>query len=247
MTIALLITGIFIIAAFSLTVFEDVFNAGNIAGILGGLYTLLLGIMFNKINSTVWYILFTAAVLGIAVTVTLMSIIYIKGKTKADKERVIIVLGCRVKGDKPSLSLIKRVDAAYDFLIKSPKAIAILSGGQGKDEALSEAECMKTLLLEKGIDKNRLILEDKSTTTDENIAFSLNIINTLGLDKKVAVSTSEYHQLRASMICKRYGLKAQPQSSKTKLTVLHVFLIREIFAIIKEIITNNANKKHQSN
>lgn len=238
MTIALLITGILIIAVFSLTVFEDVFNAGNIAGILGGIYITALGLMFNRINHTLWIILFVAAALGIVSVITLMSFIYIKGKTKACNEKVIIVLGCRVKWDKPSLSLIKRADAAYDFLMKNPKALAILSGGQGKDEALSEAECMKNLLLEKGIDKSRLILEDKSTTTDENIAFSLKLINSLGLDKEIAVATSEYHQLRASMICNRYGLKSSPQSAKTKLTVLHVFLLREIFGIIKELIIN---------
>lgn len=238
MTIALLITGIFIIAVFSLTVFEDVFNAGNIAGILGGIYITALGLMFNRINHTLWIILFAAAALGIVSVITLMSFIYIKGKTKACNEKVIIVLGCRVKWDKPSLSLIKRADAAYDFLMKNPKALAILSGGQGNDEALSEAECMKNLLLEKGIDKSRLILEGKSTTTDENIAFSLKLINSLGLDKDVAVATSEYHQLRASMICNRYGLKSSPQSAKTKLTVLHIFLLREIFGIIKELIIN---------
>ncbi len=238
MTIALLITGIFIIAVFSLTVFEDVFNAGNIAGILGGIYITALGLMFNRINHTLWNILFVAAALGIVSVITLMSFIYIKGKTKACNEKVIIVLGCRVKWDKPSLSLIKRADAAYDFLMKNPKALAILSGGQGKDEALSEAECMKNFLLEKGIAKSRLILEDKSTTTDENIAFSLKLINSLGLDKEIAVATSEYHQLRASMICNRYGLKSSPQSAKTKLTVLHVFLLREIFGIIKELIIN---------
>ena len=238
MTIALIIIGIIIITAFSVTVFEDVFNAGNIAGILGGIYITVLGLTYEKINQLLWWILLSAAVLGTVIIIALMSIIYLKGKTKAENENVIIVLGCRVKWNKPSLSLIKRVDAAYDFLIKNPKALAILSGGQGKDEALSEAECMKKLLLEKGIDKGRLILEDKSTTTDENIAFSLKLINALGADRNIAVATSEYHQLRAAMICRRYGLNAAPQSSKTKASILHVFLIREIFGIIKEFIIN---------
>lgn len=236
MTITLLIIGIIIIAVFLLTIFEDVFNAGNIAGILGGIYIISIALLYGRINNALWLALFSAAVFGMVITITLMSIIYFRGRTKAEKENVIIVLGCRVKWDKPSLSLIKRVNAAYDFLNKNPDALAILSGGQGSDEAMSEAECMKNLLLEKGIDKSRLILEDKSTTTDENIAFSLKLINSLGLDKNVAVATSEYHQLRASMICKRYGLNASPQSSKTKLTILHVFLLREIFGIIKEVI-----------
>lgn len=238
MKIALFIIGILIISAFVLTVFEDVFNAGNIAGIFGGIYITALGLTYHKINSTVWWILSAAAAVSMIITITLMCVIYCKGKSTADKEDVIIVLGCRVKWDKPSLSLIKRVDSAYDFLIKNPKAMAILSGGQGKDEALSEAECMKALLINKGIDKSRLITEDKSTTTDENIAFSLKIINALGLDKSVAVASSEYHQLRAAMICRRYGLKAKAKSAKTKRTILHVFLLREIFAIIKERFIN---------
>jgi uncharacterized SAM-binding protein YcdF (DUF218 family) len=163
-----------------------------------------------------------------------MLVIYIHGKTNATSQNVIIVLGCSVKGDVPSLSLIKRVDTAYDFLMKNQSSVAVLSGGQGKDEYISEAVCMKNLLLEKGISENRLILEDKSTTTDENIAFSLKLMNDRGLPKQVAVASSEYHQLRAKMICKRYGLVAFSQSSKTKTTILPTFLLREIFAILKE-------------
>ncbi|WP_285947708.1 ElyC/SanA/YdcF family protein, partial [Thomasclavelia cocleata] len=87
-------------------------------------------------------------------------------------------------------------------------------------------------------EEHRAAIEWLNNHTDENIAFSLKLINALGPDRNIAVATSEYHQLRAAMICRRYGLNAAPQSSKTKASILHVFLIREIFGIIKEFIIN---------
>lgn len=66
------------------------------------------------------------------------------GKNTATNQKTLIVLGCRVKGDVPSLALQKRADAAYFYLLKNPDCVAILSGGQGKDENISEAACLKS-------------------------------------------------------------------------------------------------------
>ncbi|MDE6767015.1 MAG: YdcF family protein, partial [Eubacterium sp.] len=200
---------------------------------LGGVY-IALGLLINRFDSTNQRLIGISAVCLLLLIVLKMYEIYRAGKNTADSEAVVIVLGCRVKGDKPSLSLEKRTDAAYRFLLNNPVAVAILSGGQGKDEKLSEALCMQKLLYDRGILKDRLIIEDKSTTTDENIRFSLEIIERLGMKKEVAIATSEYHQKRAAAICKRYGIKSSAVSSKTKMTLLPTFLLREMFGEIKE-------------
>lgn len=234
MQLFLIIFGIILILIFLLPIFEDVFNIATVIGIIGGVIPLALGFLWNIINRRMSYIIFIVYGIGFLATLASMLIIYFSGRTTAAGQDVIIVLGCRIKGDKPSLSLIKRVNAASDYLKNNQKAAAILSGGQGADENLSEALCMYNMLLEKGIDKNRLIMEDKSTNTDENIRFSLELIEDFGFSKNTAVATSEYHQLRTKLICRRYGITAYAQSSKTKLSILPTFLLREILGIVKE-------------
>ena len=232
MQIFLIIFGIIIILLFLQPIFEDVFNIATVIGCVIGAFPLILGILWKTLNTKLALILLTVYATAFVILLILMLIILIRSKSNANGQKVIIVLGCSVKGDRPSLSLLKRVDAAYNYLADFPDSFAVLSGGQGKDENISEAECMYKLLVQKGIDKKRLILEDKSKTTDENIKFSKQLINT----DSVAIATSEYHQLRAHMICNRYGLKAYAQSSHTKLNILPTFLLREILAITKELI-----------
>ena len=88
-----------------------------------------------------------------------------------EKSNVAIVLGCIVNGDKPGIFLKGRINAAYKYLNENPNAIAILSGGQGNGENISEAQCMFNTLTEMGIDESRLLIEDKSTSTSENLKF----------------------------------------------------------------------------
>ena len=88
----------------------------------------------------------------------------------------MIVLGCGVNGDRPSLMLTERLDAAYDYLNTHEEVVCILSGGQGKGENISEAECMYRSLTEKGIARDRLYKEDRSTSTRENLLYSKKII-----------------------------------------------------------------------
>lgn len=234
MQIALIIIGAVVFFLFAIAVFDRVLNLGNIAGMLFGIAYIVIGLLMNRTDSSNQKYIFIIALCVLLLTILKMREIYAVGKTKISAQKVIIVLGCRVRGDEPSLSLIKRVDAAYKFLLFNPESVAILSGGQGKDENISEAQCMQQLLYARGISKDRLILEDRSTSTDENIRFSLQIIETLDLDRNIAIATSEYHQKRAANICKKYGLNSTPVSSKTKWTLLPTFLLRELFAEIKE-------------
>ncbi len=146
----------------------------------------------------------------------------------------IIVLGAAVHGDTPSLSLIERMEAARVYLAEHPDTTAILSGGQGDGENLSEAEAMYTWLTQKGIDGSRLLLEDRSTSTLENLKFSFDIISSRsGADAvSAAVVTSEYHIYRAKLIAASLGEEVGGVAANTTyFTVKLNYFIREAFGV----------------
>ena len=93
------------------------------------------------------------------------------------KEDAIIVLGAAVHGKTPSRTLRYRLKKAVDYHEQNPDAIIIVSGGQGAQEDISEAEAMKIYLVENGVASNKIIKEDKSTSTAENFKFSKEILD----------------------------------------------------------------------
>ena len=129
----------------------------------------------NRMAAKVLRTIFTAFLgLGLAVCLITEAVIIHASQGEPDRKcQYIVVLGAKVNGTEPSISLSDRITAAYDYLTENPGVIAILSGGQGSDEGISEAECMFRKLTAMGIDKNRLWLEDKATSTWENLNFSL--------------------------------------------------------------------------
>lgn len=123
----------------------------------------------------------------------------------AQENATVLVLGAGLRGDRPSRILRERLDAAYAYLIAHPEAACVLSGGQGPDEWCTEAAAMKAYLLEKGIDESRLYLEERSTSTAENLAFSRELMEREGLSLSVALVTQEFHQCRAQAFAKKQG------------------------------------------
>lgn len=117
----------------------------------------------------------------------------------------VVVLGAKVRDDGPSVSLWDRIYAARDYLEAHPNTVAVLSGGKGKDEPMSEAQCMFTELLALGIEPGRLWQEDKAESTWENIRYSLDLIQkeTGARPQKIGVLSSEYHLFRASLFAKK--------------------------------------------
>ena len=211
---------IVLLFVFIAPIFSGVHNLGMAAGILLGLCFGAEGIFYDKMNfTTKKYTVFA-----------------LFGKNNTSHQKTVIILGCRVKGDVPSVALQKRADEAYFYLLQNPNSIAVLSGGQGKDENISEALCLKKLLCDRGIEAKRLYCEELSTSTDENIRFSKQIIDENGFCSDVVIVTSEYHQFRARKICEKYGLTPYQLSSKTQPILLPTFLLRELMAIINEML-----------
>lgn len=146
-----------------------------------------------------------------------------KGNT-AETPDVLLILGCRVKGDIPEETLQMRIDAAAEYLNKNKNVIAIACGGiVHDDQTKSEAQAISEGLTAKGVEIERIILEDKSTTTQENFRNAMEIIDKMSDEKlKVAMLSSEFHLLRASLLAKKCGLEVttlpapSPQKSRFK-------------------------------
>lgn len=148
----------------------------------------------------------------------------------------MIVLGAGLNGDQVSERLKLRLDKAMETLELNREITVIVSGGQGSDELISEAEAMKRYLIEAGIEEKRILLEDKSTSTYENLLYSKAIIDKLKPPENVLIVTSDFHIFRSQFIAKKIGWNTQVLCSKSELHVLSNYMIREIPAIINDFL-----------
>lgn len=129
----------------------------------------------------------------------------------------VIVLGAGVNGTEPSQSLHERLCAARDYLNAYPDAVAVLSGGQGNGEDITEAECMYRWLVAAGISPDRLREEERATSTAENLSFSAALLeDEFGTrPETVAVVSNEYHLLRASLLARNESLRTLGVPART--------------------------------
>lgn len=150
----------------------------------------------------------------------------------------VIVLGAQWKTTGPSYVLQKRLDKAVEYLQENPDTYVIVSGGQGSNEPISEALGMSGYLQEKGISKERIFMEDKSTSTYENLNNS-----TVFLDKesdKVVLVTSDFHVFRAEKIAKKQGyVNLEGLAADSYPAMAPNNMLREFFAIIKDFMVGN--------
>lgn len=147
----------------------------------------------------------------------------------------LIVLGAGVNGTVPSLSLRDRLDAALTYLNENPETVAVVSGGQGPGEHITEAQAMFDFLVDSGIDQERIIKEEESESTQENIAFSLEKIKDAGGTKtsSIGIVTSEYHLYRSKKIAERLGIDPVGVAAETSMPTLKLnHFIREGLGVI---------------
>ncbi|PID02282.1 vancomycin resistance protein [Sporosarcina sp. P2] len=141
-----------------------------------------------------------------------------------------IILGAKVNGEVPSLSLRYRLESAVEYATQFPHVQLVLAGGQGKDEDISEAEAMYRFLQQHGIAKERLVMEDQSTSTNENLQFSQNIIPEVA---GVTIISSDYHLARARFLARQIGWESDVVAAKTPESIKAKVLIRERLALLK--------------
>lgn len=241
MTIIFVILLIF----FILPVGAGIINAGNIFGALASGILAAVSLFgdrfinfishlwerfFGKVVVCIFIGLFSAGVV-LAIVISCFMIKEMNDKPNG-KPTTLVVLGCQIKANEPSLMLKRRLNAAYDYLIEHEDVSVVVSGGQGSDEITSEADVMRNYLLSKGISSDRIYMEDKSVNTQENIRFSKKIIEDEGLCSDITIVTDGFHQLRGDIFARREGLKSYNISSRTALWLLPTYWVREWFGII---------------
>lgn len=150
----------------------------------------------------------------------------------------IIVLGAQVREDGPSVALRYRLDKAIDYLNENPNTVCIVSGGQGSNEPFSEAEGMAEYLLKNGIEKSRIILEDKSRNKVENIKNSRLLMEETY--ESVGIVTNNFHVFRAVQIAKAQGLNGVCGiAAKSSVLYLPNNGLRECLGILKDWVMGN--------
>ena len=159
----------------------------------------------------------------------------------------LLILGCRVKGDTPDEMLRLRAKAAAKFLNEHKNVRAICCGGiVHEDQTKSEAQAIKEILLQNGIESERIFLEDKSQTTFENFVNAKKITDSLkaGKEPKIAFISSEFHLMRASVIASLVGVKASsvPAPSPKKGRALYYVYEGLVFPLLyREYLGKHAN------
>lgn len=145
----------------------------------------------------------------------------------------IIVLGSGLIGDKVPPLLAQRLTKGktiYEQFEGRPKLI--VSGGQGADELTSEAAAMANYLMEQGVQKDAILIENRSRTTFENLTFSKAILEEQGLGKSVLVVTNSFHALRAGVFMRRLKIPGRSVGSKTAFYYLPSAWIRETVGLV---------------
>lgn len=242
-----LAAGIVLFLWFALpAVMAGILNIGNITGIVLSaglmLYMRFMPSIHKKIREMWeikhkrWIMCAFGALAGVcAILAVIETGCMVKAVLKTpSKNATAVVLGCRVYGERASLSLVERLEAAYNYLLENPQASCVVSGGKGDGENISEAECMYRWLIDKGIDASRIYKEDRSASTDENISYSKQVIFKEGLNTDIAIVSSEYHLYRAGRIAEKYECEYGTVPGQTAIWLLPTFYVRELYAILAE-------------
>lgn len=148
----------------------------------------------------------------------------------------LLVLGAGLKGDQPGALLRSRLERAAVILRENPAMQAVVSGGQGRNETTSEADAMRKALIADGIASERILVEDRSRSTTENIAYSRNLLALLHGNQvpPVWILTNEFHLYRASRLAERAGWATSGIAAPTPRWLIPYCNVREYFSISRD-------------
>lgn len=177
----------------------------------------------------------TLVSLGIVLFGVLFGMI-LHGQSVGPKENAdyLIVLGAGLRGERPSLVLRNRINAAAEYLLENPDTKVVVSGGQGPDELISEAEAMRRGLVDFGVAQTRIIIEDKSTSTNENLMYSKQLIPE---DVSVVIVTNKFHVFRACHLARECGYTSVSGLGAKNVRWLNpTNYLRECMAVFKDVV-----------
>ncbi len=219
-------------------------NLGVVLVAILGIVTLLIGVFYSKIKTLATIRFFRICkiifLLLLCAEVALISFIAIYGifDSVDYNEDAVIVLGAGIRGDRVSLPLKMRLDKAIEYNHKNPDAIIVVTGGQGLQETVTEAYAMEKYLIQNGVDKNKIIKEEKATSTFENMTFTKEILDKhFSTDYSVVIITNNFHIFRGTTIAKNTGFKnvAHMHAGLQWYNLIPCFL-RESLAVIKMFV-----------
>lgn len=148
----------------------------------------------------------------------------------------VIVLGAGLIGEEPKNPLRVRIERAAEYMAENPDTILVASGGQGEDEVISEAECIRNRLVKMyGIDASRILMEDRSRDTEQNLRYSLALIG--DPEASVGIITNSFHEYRAMMIADRTGFRDVHTVPATTLLPVGIhYMVREFFGVVEQMV-----------
>ncbi len=212
------------------------FSVGQLSLIVVGALFILLTLFKNKIPDPLRCAYFL--LVGCILVVCFVLNVYGNMESCDYTEDAIIVLGASVDGDKPTPNLANRLDRAVRYHEKNPNAVIVVSGGQGPQETVTEAQAMKRYLTMRGVDESKILTEERATSTYENFLYSKAILDDYFKEEySVVFVTNSYHIFRATNLAKIAGLgECAHATSKTEWEFYLTGSIREIPAIAKMYI-----------
>lgn len=150
------------------------------------------------------------------------------------REDAVIVLGAGIRGETVTAILQYRLDKAVDYWRKNPKALFVVSGGQGPGESITEAGAMERYLLQKEVPAGQIVKEERSTSTYENFLYSKELLDSrLGTDYRVAFITNDFHIYRGYRLAREVGILATFLHAKTQVNMISTTYLREFAAVLK--------------
>lgn len=209
-------------------------NFGLLPVALLGTALLIYGLFFEKLPFRRLISGVLAFGLSVIIAFTSFLALYGRNDNATYNEKTVIVLGCGIRGERVSVGLAKRLNKAYEYHLQNPDAVIIVSGGQGPQEDISEALAMKRYLMEKGVPEDRIIMEDKSTSTITNFKYSHEIMKEKGLpDDSVVFVTNGYHVYRGASYAKAEGLTVTHLGTDIIWYTIPMNYLREMLAVLK--------------
>lgn len=219
--------------------FVSNFNIGNCLTVVLGVGILAFMFLWHKITKYLKIIF--SLLLSVAVIFVSTLIIYGKTDNVTYKENAVVVLGAAVHGTTPSLPLRMRLNRAVEYYNENPNTIIVVSGGQGTQESITEAEAMQKYLVEKGIPSVNILKEENAESTYQNFEYSKQILDEyFKADYTITFITNDYHILRSAMCAEKVGFEnATHFHSNTSKSYLISGTLRECLAVLKYIILKN--------
>lgn len=213
---------------------------GAISMFFGGLSVLLAHrVWVEKIPRWFRITFMVLVVIGTLFFATVEGMIFSQFSAKAHPGAdYVIVLGAQWKQNGPSYVLQKRLTEAVKYLQENPDTKVIVSGGQGMNEPISEAQGMSEYLANAGIEEERIWKEEQSTNTYENLIYSGELLDME--NDKVVLVTNNFHMFRALQIAEKQGYAhVEGQAAASYPAMIPNNMLREFFGVIKDFLTGN--------